>query len=274
MSYDKRVIEMAANYAKNLYKDYEKIVVKNETLTVENQILKKEHLLLRQEIRLRKKLEETVSEKEKEIEALKKEILRLNGFLNTDGSNSGIPTSKTPLHKNKRIPNAREKSNRHIGGQPGHPRSKLEGFAQEEITEHVKHPPEACPNCGGELKPLEECVEKDELDYEVVVVKKRHHFLTYRCKECGKACHQAIPENLKMENQYGCGAKSLMLLLMNTGNVSVNKVQKMIYGLSQQEMNPGEGFIIKQQKKGGRPAAGLYGRTAAGSTAAKSPVPG
>lgn len=39
--------------------------------------------------------------KNAEIEALKKEILRLNGFLNIDGNNSGTPTSKTPINKKK-----------------------------------------------------------------------------------------------------------------------------------------------------------------------------
>jgi len=34
---------------------------------------------------------------------------------------------------------------------------------------------EVCPECGGKMKPIGEDVIKDELDYEVVVVKKRHH---------------------------------------------------------------------------------------------------
>ena len=36
---------------------------------------------------------------------------------------------------------------------------------------------------------------------------------------------------------------------MNMGNVSINKVCRMIEGLSQQELKPSEGYIIKQQKK-------------------------
>ena len=99
------------------------------------------------------------------------------------------------------------------------------------------------------MEALGDDLEKDELDYEVVVVKKRHHFRSFRCKDCGQIYRQTVPGHLKEENQYGGGAKSLMLLLMNTGNVSVNKVRKMICGLSRGEMNPSEGYIIKQQKK-------------------------
>lgn len=36
---------------------------------------------------------------------------------------------------------------------------------------------------------------------------------------------------------------------MNIGNVSVDKVRKMIYGLSKEEINPSEGYLIKQQCK-------------------------
>lgn len=240
---------MASDYGKSLYNDYETLLLKYEKITEENKILKKEHALLEQERRLRQRLEKELSGKKQEIETLKKEILRLNGFLNTDGNNSGLPTSRTPIRKKKRIPNSREKSGRTIGGQPGHPRAKLERFAEEEITEHVEHPLDTCPECGGKMEALGDDLEKDELDYEVVVVKKRHHFRSFRCKDCGQIYRQTVPGHLKEENQYGGGAKSLMLLLMNTGNVSVNKVRKMICGLSRGEMNPSEGYIIKQQKK-------------------------
>ena len=169
----------ASDYGKSLYNDYETLLLKYEKITEENKILKKEHALLEQERRLRQRLEKELSGKKQEIETLKKEILRLNGFLNTDGNNSGLPTSRTPIRKKKRIPNSREKSGRTIGGQPGHPRAKLERFAEEEITEHVEHPLDTCPECGGKMEALGDDLEKDELDYEVVVVKKRHHFRSF-----------------------------------------------------------------------------------------------
>lgn len=62
-----------------------------------------------------------------------------------------------------------------------------------------------------------------------------------------------FPDRLKEENQYRSNVKALSLALMNTGNVSVGKVRRMLYGLSEEEINPNEGYIIKQQKK----AAGM-----------------
>ena len=241
---------MKANYGQGLYREYELLLTENEEIKAKYKMLLKEHDLLQKEIELRKRLEVEVTEKAEEIEALKKEILRLNGYINIDGTNSGIPTSKTPITKKKVIPNSRKKTDKKIGGQAGHPKSKLKAFKDEEITRTQIHESNECPMCGGkEIRTTDESINKDELDYEVVVIKRRHKFPVYECIECGHKFHEPISVGLKEENQYGSNVQALSLSLMNIGNVSVNKVRKMIYGLSEEEINPTEGYIIKQQKK-------------------------
>ena len=47
---------------------------------------------------------------------LKKEVARLASIIDNDSRNSGIPTSQTPIYKNKDIPNGREKTGRKRGG--------------------------------------------------------------------------------------------------------------------------------------------------------------
>ena len=54
--------------------------------------------------------------------------------MDTDSSNSGTPTSKTPINKKKGIPNSRKKTENHIGGQKGHLKSKLEKFKENEMS--------------------------------------------------------------------------------------------------------------------------------------------
>ena len=240
---------MAANYERGLYKEYELLLSENKAVKSEYKLLRQEYQLLQKDIKIKEKLEAKLAEKAAENEALKKEIIRLNALLNTDGTNSGIPTSKTPLSQKKVIPNSREKSGKKIGGQPGHPKKKLEAFAETEITETEIHHAEKCPYCGGKGEETENSINKDELDYEVVVVKKRHSFPVCRCSDCKREFHQLIPPKLKEDNQYGIHVRALALSLMNIGNVSVNKVRKMIYGLSEEEINPSEGYIIKQQRK-------------------------
>lgn len=239
---------MKSDYSRGLINDYERLIDENNALREETKKLKHITELLQKEYEINEQDKKIIADMEKEITALKNEILRLNGILNKDSSNSGISTGKTPINKNKRVPNSRKKSGKKKGGQNGHKKASLESFEEIEITDHEEHTLDSCPNCGGTTEKCAEEVTKDETDYEVVVVKRRHHYPMYRCTKCGKMFHAPIANTLKEANQYGAGVKSLALLLMNTGNVSVNKVRRMIYGLSEGYINPSEGYIVKQQK--------------------------
>lgn len=260
---------MASNYENKLYKDYEKLVRDYEKLQLENK-----HLYLRatiaedEQIRLEKiveKKEKEVEEKNAIIEEQNQEILKLVNKLeiseyvkqqylsklNIDGTNSGIPTSKTPINKKKVIPNSREKSGASKGGQFGHKKHKLEKFNDEEINEKVEHHAEECPYCQGrDLKDTGKNVSKDELDYLIKIIKRRNNFTIYECQDCHKEFHKDIPVHLKEENQYGSNVQALSLSLMNVGNVAINKVKRIISGISMEEIDLSEGYISKLQKRG------------------------
>ncbi len=62
----------------------------------------------------------------------------LNGFLNIDGNNSGIPTSKTPIIRKKES-NSRKKTEKHIGGQPDISRQNWK-IQVDEIQRNIEHP--------------------------------------------------------------------------------------------------------------------------------------
>ena len=53
---------------------------------------------------LEKQYKNELSEKDKQIEALKKQIAKMQSIMDNDASNSGIPTSKTAIGKKKYIP--------------------------------------------------------------------------------------------------------------------------------------------------------------------------
>lgn len=245
---------MKADYRGNLYKDYELVLSQKEKLETEHKSLRIKYQLLQKELLRMKQLEAKLREEtilqEKEREELLRENQRLKALLNLDGTNSGLPTSRTPLSKKKVIPNTRKKTGNPIGGQKGHPKRKLEAFREEEITEDEDHSLKCCPYCGNEeLEETGNEITKDELDYEIVVVKRRHHFPECRCKKCGKRMRMEIPLRLKEENQYGPNVQVLSLSLMNLGNVSINKTRKMIYGFSEEEIHPSEGYLAKLQKR-------------------------
>lgn len=181
------------------------------------------------------------------IKALEDEVARLTALLNKDGTNTGIPTSKTAIDKKKVIPNSREKSGLHIGGQPGHEKHSMSPFSDHEITDIIPHGLDRCPDCGGSLTEIRD-VPKDELDYEVRVVKKRHVFKEYRCDKCGKIFRTGNPA-LKAENQYGSVIQAMALALLNLGSVSINRTQRLLSGLTSETLSVSQGYLSKLQKR-------------------------
>lgn len=188
-------------------------------------------------------------EKDLQITALKDEICRLKAQLDHDGSTNGIPTSQTPRDKKKLVPNSREKTGRKRGGQEGHEKKSLKAFDEKDITEREEHGLESCPCCGGRLKENGNAKEKDETDYEVKIIRKRHCFPEYQCEDCGKTVHAKIPKKLKEENQYGPGVQALALSLVDQGFVSVARARDILTGILNGEVAPSIGFVGSVQKK-------------------------
>ena len=90
---------------------------------------------------------------------------------------------------------------------------------------------------------------KDEYQYKIIVDKIRHKYIEYKCKCCGRKITKEIPKNLKADNQYGSSIQATILGLMNICNVPINKVKRMIEGLTLGEISPSEGYISKLQKR-------------------------
>ena len=195
-------------------------------------------------------LKRKLIEQSKELDLVKKERNQYLARLNLDGTTSGLSTSMTPINKKKVIPNTREKTGKSIGGQHGHKKHKLERFNEEEINETEEIILDECPNCHSKnLKELESSITKDELDYEVKIIKKRYYFKEYECQDCHSIVRQNIPNKLKEDNQYGNKVQAHVLSLTNIGNVPINKVRRIITGLTSNEINLSEGYIAKLQKR-------------------------
>ncbi len=266
---------MAGNYVNSLYRDYEKAELKISKITKENKLLKLHLDIAESNVqRLENNVEKLelicndkdneLLEKDKIIEAQNKKIIELVNQLdltkyerdtylaklNIDGTNAGIPTSQTPINKTKVIPNSRNNTGNKIGGKIGHPKHKLEKFNDEEINEHENITLDECPHCHSkELVLLDTEITKDEFDYQIKIIKKRNHFKEYKCSECNQIVRKSIPINLKEENQYGSNVQATALSLMNVGNVPINKVKRIIDGLTMNEIDLSEGYIAKLQKR-------------------------
>lgn len=181
------------------------------------------------------------------IKALSDEVARLTAIINRDGTNCGIPTAKTPIHKKKLIPNSREKTCRSKGGQPGHKKHTLEPFSDTSDVESVIHSVDCCPYCGGHLEEVRD-VTRDEVDYEVKVVKKRHHIKEYLCSCCKKLVRPRTP-SLKAKNQYGPVIQAMALAIMDLGFVSINRTRSLLCSMTGIPLSISEGYLSKLQKR-------------------------
>lgn len=184
-----------------------------------------------------------------ENQKLKEENEKLRRILNNDSNNSGIPTSKTSIGKEKRIPNTRKETSKDKGGQLGHKKSKLEKFNDNEITDTYIHEfNNTTCSCGGKLLVIGKR-EKDEFEIDIRLKKIRHEFMEYECNCCHRKINVPIPNNLKEDNQYGKKAQALAISLINEGYVSFHRTKELISGFTNSEMNMSEGYIAKLQKR-------------------------
>ena len=232
----------------------------------ENAIMQAKNDKFEQQI---KELEEelkTLREEHSELELtngqLKDNLEKITSQLNADSNNSGLPTSKTPIGKEKRkpVPNLRQKSDRRKGGQPGHRKNQLAQSMDELITGYRDHLPEEfneqmqdrelipeilnCPNCGARITDDMLTVrEKEEIDFEIKINRIRHRFYEIVCSHCNMRFKIKIPNQIKEPAQYGPHIKSLICVLLKGGIVSVNRVSLIINSLL--KLNISEGYICK-----------------------------
>lgn len=198
---------------------------------------------------VQKAVEKAVSEIVKENEKLREENNKLKRILNNDSNNTGLPTSKTPIGKEKRIPNSRETTNLKKGGQEGHKKHKLEKFNDNEITDTYTYEiKNTICSCGGKLNLIGKRY-KDEFDVDIRLIKRRNEFCEYECECCGKQIKVPIPNRLKEENQYGTNVQALATSLTNEGCVSFHRTKELISGFTGGELNMSEGYIAKLQKR-------------------------
>lgn len=174
------------------------------------------------EDKINKAVNEAVSKVTEHYEKIIKEkdqrIFELECRLNINSETSSLPSSKDPIDKEKKkstIANSREDTEKNVGGQPNHPKHKLEKFKDDEITETIEHIHDECSNCHSKNLTVVETKERDEIDFKVIIKKIRHKFRTQKCNDCGASLKQEIPENLHADNQYGSNTKAFILMLYN-----------------------------------------------------------
>ena len=197
--------------------------------------------------------EQLLAEKDAIIKELTNRLEHELALKAHDGTNTGTPTSQTPIGKKKLIPNSRVVTGKKKGGQPGHKRHVLEAPADDDIDIVIAHEPgteDCCPKCRSQNHAFTgESEAKYEIDIKVNVVKTRHEYYIYECTDCGENFRTGISPNLRAECQYGSMTQATALSLMNTVNAPINKVRTFLSGMTGGQIEPCEGYIAKLQQR-------------------------
>jgi len=222
--------------------------------TLESELANQKEKNISDRTNLRREYSEKLKEKDAIIDELENKLAHYKALLDIDGTNSGIPTSQTPIGKKKIIPNTREKSGKLKGGQPGHKRHELTPPSDEDVTNVVEHEIEeddVCCRCGCyDLEYTGEHDDKYVYDVEIKTIKTKHIYYTYRCKCCGQLIRVPLEPGTKNICQYGPTLQAMALSLANTVNSPMNKTAGFISGITLNELNPCQGYIASLQGKG------------------------
>ena len=195
--------------------------------------------------------EQLLAEKDATIKTLTNRLEHELSLKAHDGTNTGTPTSQTPIGKRKVIPNSRVSTGKKKGGQPGHERHVMEAPSDDEIdivAVHELGTEDRCPKCcGQDYSFTGEREAKYEIDIQIHVVKTRHEYYVYECQDCGERFRTGIAPTLRAQCQYGPSTQAAALSLMDTVNAPINKVRTFLSGLTGGQIVPSEGYIAKLQ---------------------------
>ncbi|MBW8059098.1 MAG: IS66 family transposase, partial [Solirubrobacterales bacterium] len=158
-------------------------------------------------------LEALVASQATLIEELRTEVAELRGRLDQNSRNSSKPPSsdgyEKPAPKSLRRPSGRKP-----GGQPGHPGRHLKQV--ERPDEVIRHVPDRCGACGGDLQGAEVVAEeaRQVFDLPPVALHVTEHRAQRRRCACGALSAAPFPQGLSAPAQYGPALRALALYLI------------------------------------------------------------
>ncbi|MBA3489514.1 MAG: IS66 family transposase [Longispora sp.] len=146
------------------------------------------------------------------IALLEAEIAELKRQLGLNSRNSSKPPSSDGLAK-PAPKSLRGRSGKKPGGQPGHSGAALMQVADPD--ERLRHEPEACSGCGGDLGDAPEVgiQRRQVFDLPPITVQVTEHQLIERRCSCGITTCGTAPEGVNAPTQYGPQITAIILYL-------------------------------------------------------------
>ena len=171
-----------------------------------------------------------IAELEKQVAELIKvnaELADKVAKLSKNSSNSSKPPSSDivkPPRKKK------DNGSRNIGGQPGHTKHERTPFATDEIDDFQTHALDACPDCGGKLKEVENAA---RVVQQVEIVKKpihieQHTGLCYWCEHCQKFHYAPMPAHIEKGQLIGPRLTAVIAYMKGGCHCSFSTIRKFL----------------------------------------------
>lgn len=169
-------------------------------MTVEDELrlLREENALLREQVKQIPVLLET-------IEQLQKQVKELQDRLAKDSHNSSLPPSSDRFVRQKKTKSLRKKSDKKVGGQPGHPGHTLElAETPDQVVELA--PVTHCQHCQADLSQVNaQTIERRQI---IDVPQPRVEITEYQgewkcCPHCQRLSRATFPPEVKASVQYG-----------------------------------------------------------------------
>ena len=229
---------------KKLKKEIETL---KKTLKIQDKQLKNktellEDLLKENKTSYYKNKYELEKEKNKKLEEELKNkidyIANVLGQLNKNSSNSSKPSSTNGFQKV--IHNNKKPSNKKVGGQKGHEYHEPQLIQNPDKIIKVRKPRKC--ECGGKIK-----YDGKKIIRQLIDLLTKYEVTEYQgevgiCEKCGKIHTPDFPKEINNKIQYGEGVKGLSLILIERGNVPLEKTKEIIGVLTNTE-GPSEGSI-------------------------------
>jgi hypothetical protein len=249
---------MAADYGRNLYRQYEEELAKNEALAADVKAMKNEIRTLARNgdsdlaaarAEHRKQIKEInaehadlVNKLTAKIESLTEEVRKLRAQIDKNSSNSSKPPSSDGFKEPKKnIPNGRVKTGRKSGGQPGHRGNIPILFETPDKTEDLR--PDFC-ECGGKID-----YAGDPVRRQVVGVILKPYIYEYRdeegiCAVCGKKHDVHFPEHAHNPINIGDDLKVFAGMLNIEYAMPLGKIRQFVSDMTDGKITMSDGTIV------------------------------
>ena len=186
----------------------------------------------------------------KEMYALKTDLDKaidrakvLEAMVKKDSTTSDKPASTDLPFTKAKATSTREKTDKSVGGQPGHKGHFLEASENPDIIVDQK-PSEHCPFCNGEVTISSEYDSRQTTDVIVQVVTTEERAYEGTCCNCGQTICGKFSEAFTSPVSYGPSIRALVATLNANSNVTINKTVQLISDITNGKINMSHGTVV------------------------------